>query len=127
MSEEYDIKIYLYEQLSIFLNAYTSAKIETMTYATDNFKDICKNSGLLQVVKQLDEWKSYQEAEATKIIKENAQKTVEKMLQAKNIDEYALALQFAQETITPLLYKLEKEYWDSIRGLMLHSVKQDEG
>ena len=122
---EYDITIHLGQQIENFLNSYSGADVEAMVLVTSNFKDICKNSELLQIAKQFDEWKQYRQNESDKIAKENAQKTAEKLLKIKNIDEYMITLEEAKQTPIEPLNKLEKEYWASIRGLMLRSVKTE--
>lgn len=126
MNEGYDITVHLGSQVDIFLNAYATGNVETMVHATDNFRDICKNSNLSHVAKQLMEWEKERETELNKIHDENKHKTAEDILKTKNIDEYMITLSGVEKTLTPPLNKLETEYWNNIRELMLRSVKQDE-
>lgn len=124
MSEGYDITIHLGSQIENFLNSYDQADVETMVRVTDNFKDICKNAGLPQLVKQLDEWETYRKGEISKTWKK-ARQSLETLLTAKNGEELFIDMEEIKNDVVTGLNKLEKEYWDSIRGLMLRSVKNE--
>ena len=125
MNDGYDITVHIGQQIENFLNSYDSADVETMIRVTDNFKDICKNSGLVQLVKQLDEWESYRKGEISKTWKK-ARQSLETLLGAKEGEELFIDIDEIKNDVIQGLNKLDKEYWDSIRGLMLRSVKNEE-
>lgn len=125
MTMEYDITMHLGSQIENFLNSYDAADVETMIRITENYRDICKNSGLQKIVTQLDEWDKYRQTEITNTWKK-ARQGLETLLQTKNGEELFLDLEEIKNDVITSLNKLEKEYWDSIRGLMLRSVKQNE-
>jgi len=125
MKEAYDITIHLAGQIENFLNSYNAADIAAMSRVKENFKDICKNSELKTIVKQIEEWDKNKNTEINKIYKK-AQTAIKTIMETKNGEELFIDLEEIKNDIVNNLNQLEKQYWDHIRNLMLESVKTEQ-
>ena len=121
----YEINVHIGQQIENFLNGYAAADAGAMERVKNNLMDIYKNSDDIDVVTAIKEWDNKKKIEITKIWTK-ANEAIRTMTVAKKDEAMFIDIKEIETDVIQALNMLEGEYWDSIRSLVLKSVKQDE-
>ena len=121
----YDIEVHIGQQIENFLNSYAAADAGAMERIKNNLLDIYKHKNNLPAVTAIKDWDQKKQTEILKIWNK-AHIAMETMLTTKKDEHMFIDTKEIETDAVQALNMLEGEYWDSIRGLMLKHVKQDD-
>lgn len=120
---EYDIKTHLGQQIENFLNAFAGADVQAMERIKKTIMDIYKNTDDVSILLAVQNWDKKRQDEVGKIWMK-AKEGLKTIASTKNNEELFIDVDEIKNDIIKALNMLESEYWDSIRGLFLKSVKE---
>lgn len=120
----YDIEGHIAQQIENFLNGYGAADIGMMERSKSSFKAIMETAKKENVVGSFDKWDKKKLEEMDKIWKK-ATEAIKLITVTKKGEELFVDIEEIKQDLANAFNLLEGEYWDSIRNLMLDSVKQE--
>ena len=121
---EYDIETHVAQQIENFLNGYNAADIGTMERSKSNFKAIMKEAKKDKVIDSFNTWDKKKLDEMERIWKK-ATEAIKLITVTKKGEELFVDVEEIKQDLANSFNLLEGEYWDSIRGLMLGSTKDE--
>ena len=122
---EYDIETHVAQQIENFLNGYDAADIGIMERSKSNFKAIMETANKDKVVGSIDTWDKKKIDEMEKIWKK-ATEASKLITVTKKGEELFVDVEEIKQDLANSFNLLEGEYWDSIRGLMLGSIQDEQ-
>lgn len=120
----YDVEGHVAQQIENFLNGYDAADIGMMERSKSSFKAIMETAKKNKVTDNMDSWDKKKLEEIDKIWKK-ATEALKLITTTKKGEELFVDIEEIKQDLASAFNVLEGEYWDSIRGLMLDSVKQE--
>lgn len=121
MSDEYDVSDHLPQQIEFFLNGLSSGNVEVLETTKNNIMDIFRNMDEDNVVLSIEDWDKKKQ-DKVKDIWEKALESVKTVAQTKNKEELFIDIEEIKKDVADALYSLEREYWNSIRSLLLKNA-----
>lgn len=118
----YDINVHVGQQIENFLNSYAAADAGAMERVKNNLMDIYKNKKDDKIIEAIKLWDDKKKTEIAKIWTK-ANEAIRTMAISKKDEHMFIDIKEIETDVVQALNMLEGEYWDSIRGLMLKSVK----
>jgi len=121
----YDVSVHLGQQMENFLNAYASGDVEAMERTKSNIKDIMKNTGMKNIIDNIEQWDNKKNEEIVKIIAK-ARDALKEIASKEAKDDIFIDIEEIKKDTVEALSTLEGEYWDSIKNLILKSINEVE-
>ena len=118
----YDINVHIGQQIENFLNGYAAADAGAMERVKNNLMDIYKNNKDEKIIEAIKLWDDKKKTEIAKIWTK-ANEAIRTMATSKKDEQMFIDIKEIETDVVQALNILEGEYWDSIRNLMLKSVK----
>lgn len=120
---EYDIKNHLGQQIENFLNAFAGADVAAMERIKRTIMDIYHNTDDGSIVISIKEWDKRKQDEIQKLW-DKASESLRTIATTKKKEELFIDVDEMKNDIVRSLNELESDYWESVRGLFLKSVKE---
>lgn len=121
MSDEYDIKDHLPQQMEIFLNGLSSGNIEILETVKDNIMDIYRNINEDKIIMSIETWDKKKQDKIQEIWNK-ALESVKTIAETKNKEELFIDIDEIKNDVLASLNSLERNYWNSIRSLLLKNM-----
>jgi len=120
---EYDIKAHLGQQIENFLNAFANADVQAMERTKQNIVDIFSKSDNELVISSITDWDKKRQDEVQKVWTK-ASGALKTIAETKKNEQLFIDVDEIKNDVVGALNELEGDYWSSIRGLFLKSVKE---
>jgi len=121
----YDVEGHVAQQIENFLNGYGAGDIGIMERSKSNFKAIMETAKKDKIVGSLNTWDKKKLDEMERIWKK-ATDALKTITVSKKDEPLFVDIEEIKQDLANSFNLLEGEYWDSIRGLMLGSIQDEQ-